>query len=819
MYIRTEQDRQNLISNRIFTILSENSLPEYSYEKEKPVIRSKYLAEIFDDTLKLFNLDRISYENSTIDLYYVKDLNIEIDTAKCGHRLKDWHKIPGREQTPPREVPNLHAIVSTENNNTNAEEAIYKPMIVNDVEKAGEDNLNLNLEYRTISPDLFASEDEEMVELKKSIDEKLKESFEIITNIKDNKLSQITSFNDDISCFKIDDSDNEPMEEDTEFDCNQKDTNASDEYQNLTNIDKNSENNIEDTINITKSIDNPQIESKKLNQDQLVDDMNKTDDILSTLEITLTETIEKVTTPINKNLNAFSASLLSNFDSLNKRFSQNEGVEHSDDSICELTFTSMKGIEHFESFCDENQDKSEENVQKQQLDEIYDLTLSENDEKILRDDNKSFDYGDIKETYGKDSKISESGDNIKDVIYDLTQSDQDFDEKIDKNCVIFSDNNLNLGSTTLMDYKYDLEEVICNKSNYADNINEGLLDKKKKIRSKYEILSDSDEDSDNFDDKIITTDPDITELLHNTIKTVNDNRFELNLSGSCSKIRKSLSFTPNSNLNRIKLFKKHATFSTPSPQKDNSDVIKRSSSSSTDFNDEVICISDEELNYSSIHSTPFNKRYNKEFSLLNDEKTKGENINISARNEDIENYSYLEKYYDDQFYTEYNDLQNNDIEKIYSPITHPRILELSNKKKTPFKETPITFNTDGLNNISTPSNDDVFIKTKNITPMPDYDNMNTPTIAKELERIGVKHLKRHRGVQILKHVYETTHPMCSNDVSRRDEGSDDDISAKRPKLMEFKSRRKLEIDANDSNLSINSNRSPGVEIVGDILER
>ncbi|XP_045464918.1 structure-specific endonuclease subunit SLX4 isoform X1 [Harmonia axyridis] len=50
------------------------------------------------------------------------------------------------------------------------------------------------------------------------------------------------------------------------------------------------------------------------------------------------------------------------------------------------------------------------------------------------------------------------------------------------------------------------------------------------------------------------------------------------------------------------------------------------------------------------------------------------------------------------------------------------------------------------------------IKTTDITPMADYNAFSTPEIVQELGKFGLKPLKRKRGINLLEHIYETTHP-------------------------------------------------------------
>nr|XP_022905221.1 uncharacterized protein LOC111417234 [Onthophagus taurus]XP_022905222.1 uncharacterized protein LOC111417234 [Onthophagus taurus]XP_022905223.1 uncharacterized protein LOC111417234 [Onthophagus taurus] len=262
------------------------------------------------------------------------------------------------------------------------------------------------------------------------------------------------------------------------------------------------------------------------------------------------------------------------------------------------------------------------------------------------------------------------------------------------------------------------------------------------------------------------------------------------------KFKKSLSSEQVNSVRKPspKKFKKSLTFSSPSNThktlpfyfKNNiedekqqiSSINFESTSKEIEKNDssETICISDEEINYSSIYSTP---------------KT-------SKKSPDI-----------------VNEIIENPVDLNTPKLIHKRITELSKTLPRKIDE----------NCSSTPDN--VVIKTRNITPMPNYDRMNTPTIAGELEKVGVKNLKRHRGVQILKHIYYTTHPVVENGSGQNDDSDDGDYRSVK--------RRKSECDFNNvvnEDLTVLSqngldkkcdgvecNEGDGeIEIVGDIPE-
>ncbi|CAH2098296.1 unnamed protein product [Euphydryas editha] len=63
---------------------------------------------------------------------------------------------------------------------------------------------------------------------------------------------------------------------------------------------------------------------------------------------------------------------------------------------------------------------------------------------------------------------------------------------------------------------------------------------------------------------------------------------------------------------------------------------------------------------------------------------------------------------------------------------------------------------------NTPRNSDYIIKTQNVTPMMDYESMTSPERNRELEKYGLKPFKRKRAIQLLKHLYEQTHPLVES---------------------------------------------------------
>lgn len=58
----------------------------------------------------------------------------------------------------------------------------------------------------------------------------------------------------------------------------------------------------------------------------------------------------------------------------------------------------------------------------------------------------------------------------------------------------------------------------------------------------------------------------------------------------------------------------------------------------------------------------------------------------------------------------------------------------------------------------------LIVKIENVSPMRNYDEMSTPSLHKELAKYGIKPLKRSRGVKLLKHIYEATHPLVKEQI-------------------------------------------------------
>ncbi|KAL3275571.1 hypothetical protein HHI36_020327 [Cryptolaemus montrouzieri] len=190
-----------------------------------------------------------------------------------------------------------------------------------------------------------------------------------------------------------------------------------------------------------------------------------------------------------------------------------------------------------------------------------------------------------------------------------------------------------------------------------------------------------------------------------------------------------------------------------------SDNLSGCSKSSED----VVCISDEELNYSCAQDN----QHIDHFENLAEEELKNSNYFCSTP---LRKYS---KSSEDIVCISDEDCKNNEnIDSHKNPADAEKSKNPKHSCSTPlrkyasFSETPTRVKTPKFGRNKSESNitpnRKVIIKTENITPMANYDKMDTPVIVNELSKFGLKPLKRKRGVNLLKHIYEMTHPVVKS---------------------------------------------------------
>ncbi|CAG9834286.1 unnamed protein product [Diabrotica balteata] len=117
-----------------------------------------------------------------------------------------------------------------------------------------------------------------------------------------------------------------------------------------------------------------------------------------------------------------------------------------------------------------------------------------------------------------------------------------------------------------------------------------------------------------------------------------------------------------------------------------------------------------------------------------------------------------------------------------SPKNNKRNLSNDRNTETPDKNSQLNYKS--TTNTNTTPNENVIIKTNNITPMANYDGMNSPQIRLELDKFGIKPLKRRRGIQLLKYIYDTTHPFVQDENVEEVSEEEQTREAKRRKLSD-----------------------------------
>ncbi|XP_076268547.1 mutagen-sensitive 312 [Rhynchophorus ferrugineus] len=102
----------------------------------------------------------------------------------------------------------------------------------------------------------------------------------------------------------------------------------------------------------------------------------------------------------------------------------------------------------------------------------------------------------------------------------------------------------------------------------------------------------------------------------------------------------------------------------------------------------------------------------------------------------------------------------------------------------------------------------LIVKIGNVSPMRNYDEMSTPSLHKELAKYGIKPLKRSRGTKLLKHIYESTHPIIKEQIVSEysDLGEDGKILKKRKLVVN---------EVNPYNECYKSDQT--IEIIGDSI--
>ncbi|KAK7068815.1 hypothetical protein SK128_015732 [Halocaridina rubra] len=115
---------------------------------------------------------------------------------------------------------------------------------------------------------------------------------------------------------------------------------------------------------------------------------------------------------------------------------------------------------------------------------------------------------------------------------------------------------------------------------------------------------------------------------------------------------------------------------------------------------------------------------------------------IVSINEEFNNSVFWREKYEPEFDNEQKNSKNIKNSKVEKPLKSKNLVS------------------DNQKCVSTPHQKPGSKKT--VTPMPNYKELRSPELKKELERYGIKPLSRNKAVVILEHVYEKTHPLVTD---------------------------------------------------------
>lgn len=703
LFLRTQEERDNLISTKISSVLNENFNDSSISQTENSIteyhVCSDYLKDYVCNEKTILNLNSLNHIALDDGTYYVNLLNIDRSKTKCGYLLKKWEEIPGRELSPIRE--NEKSETHSKNEKFDFLETHLELPTTPNSKIAHKDSDKI--ECRSASPDLFSSEDEMVQEADREI-------------FKTEYASQCVKNNQGIYHF-------ESFNEDT--------VKVAKEFVDLT---QSSDDEIE--INYMKDdgkcVDNivPKVCDNELNLNNFNID-EKINQVLNKTGISYSDDLNQ-SSPIdndfmcvdNANLQSSSSELLYNelnySDDNGLSYNQNElhnedcnTISHSqetlvrqNDSIPNATQNATDRHLNDTSFSEKMpEDHCSECIEDVQTHNS--ACASHNSEKSTEGStsiNKDRDFSYTKETlFHEDSPFAyENPVCLRDDIENVLSTSQVSD---DTSSVLYKENT-SQNEVFSHDFRRELDNIEMSENlNVTDYIN-SILNKCDSSytnspnvgdRSKTFISSDSEE-------SVLDLTQSSDDEIHRESK------------------EKQVVDTPNENIfytsvDKPSSFQKHSSFSSISSENMN--------------------FSDEELNYSSMHS--FHIENKKETDLCRDISEK---LGCSINGINICN--------DEDKMSRQCTPSKNISHLVEDNCRVAQITQLEKENRTP--QSSIT------------------VKTDNITPMPNYDAMNTPTITKELSKYGIKNLKRRRGKQLLEYIYNTTHPLVdAHTMENKDE--------------------------------------------------
>nr|CAH7720428.1 unnamed protein product [Callosobruchus chinensis] len=732
----TKEDRDVLIEKKISAILT-----HFQTNKENGTIEFN----IFSDLLKKYHVKQSKLVkvqsfniNEDVPGYYTMNLNLPRTNSSCGCLLKDWKVIPGRELSPIRGDQNPDDLLSknlrtSRLENTNSSESL---------ERSTDSSRNKTNELEQTSSYKTHEENNSSTSTNRCTMKEVKENKDLV-NIKEKNIEM----------------DVDSIESQTGV-LNSDSPNSSSALKTIAEMKKHDSTCYNQQSDI--SIENQKSASGLRKYDQSFSNNQK-------LSESITEEENKKSS--DPRVYCCSPDLFSSDDDGDFR----NFDKHTTFQASLETNSDQKGIEYFESFSADSCTLSQE-MYKSSNSEQYNnvsqekvgLALMNNDQSlsdkviiVLDSDEDSMIVGNVENKESERTKGDHIGAN-----YSQHESSSEDDSK--------SYIKKELSNENIVDHS-------CNRSKLYTNDN-GSHSKIKPTFTDLVSKSNEAKNRDNManhtmqNQELDMKDQRLESKRQNSMSPINcisnnlaaDIDFDIPRCSTSSKVY-SPSFNSNSKLNVTDYIENMlgedyaANEDLDDGQNDKEISLSQSSSDS-------IIISDEELNCTKIqHSTT--KAYC-DYNGVDDGyqniREETENVeDIKSKIDKISNYETPKK---SVTFSDSLDrlLQNSKIlDGLDNIACESKVVQNENRSKQ--DTVPVT-----------PKNK-LIIKTRDVTPMPDYDQMSSAEIVKELKKFRVKPLKRQRGITMLKYIYECTHPMIPTDDKYADEEEENRIFKKRRK--------------------------------------
>ncbi|CAG9813565.1 unnamed protein product [Phaedon cochleariae] len=466
--------------------------------------------------------------------------------------------------------------------------------------------------------------------------------------------------------------------------------------------------------------------------------------------------------------------------------STDSGIEYSD-GFCQYSQDPSHVLEDTKEICQENQGEGElvDLTQSSNSNEtnLYQITNVENYPGLDHFQIPDFSVNASEISSSKNLNTGESLPKLSDSsIQNLTQKSQYFENKMEvcMENILDEESDKSNKSPLPSHYCQDLSTSI----NKSDVVSDEKIDSPNSMLSGVSGITDAEDHQNN----------EIEIMKENSIIFEKPNRTSL-YSGDSNHSRKSSEMYDYNCTNSLnvtdyvtQMLNSQVDQSEVQENHENEDdSLSQVSSSQTS-----IIISDEELNYSSFHSA---EQRNKDFYNLDNPDT---NL-VDEADFSYGNISSIHKGLKEKYLSKLSETGRKE-NKLELPMTEEaepieettdiltndvgnksRKSKRSRRKKGgSTNSSPAKLNQS--KNVSTPDNN-MIIKTQNVTPMADYDQMDTPKIRKELDKFGFKPLRKPKGIKLLKYIYESTHPVVRSEESSTSDRDDEEKACKKPRTI------------------------------------